>query len=139
MSQNALHPLVTRRTFVRGLGLMSATAALAACGQTTGTDQTTKAPAPLLAIIHTNDTHGHDVAVEATDDQPGNFSMAAVAEFRQTVLSVCTNSLISCSSFLVLGPVVIQPERIASLTSFASASVISGGEKGMFFNFMFIL
>ena len=82
MSQNALHPLVTRRTFVRGLGLMSATAALAACGQTTGTDQTTKAPAPLLAIIHTNDTHGHDVAVEATDDQPGNFSMAAVAALK---------------------------------------------------------
>lgn len=82
MSQNTLHPLVTRRTFVRGLGLMSATAALAACGQTTGTDQTTKAPAPLLAIIHTNDTHGHDVAVEATDDQPGNFSMAAVAALK---------------------------------------------------------
>ena len=76
MSQNTLHPLVTRRTFVRGLGLMSATAALAACGQTTGTDQTTKAPAPLLAIIHTNDTHGFDQAAD------GVLGMAAVAQLK---------------------------------------------------------
>lgn len=82
MLENALHPLVSRRTFVRGLGLMSAAAALAACGQTT-TDQTASAaPAPLFAIIHTNDTHGHDVAVEATEDTPGNFSMAAVAALK---------------------------------------------------------
>lgn len=82
MLETTLHPLVSRRTFVRGLGLMSAAAALAACGQAT-TDQTTSAaPAPLFAIIHTNDTHGHDVAVEATEDTPGNFSMAAVAALK---------------------------------------------------------
>ncbi|MDO5119532.1 MAG: bifunctional UDP-sugar hydrolase/5'-nucleotidase [Coriobacteriales bacterium] len=83
MLYNNLHPLVSRRTFLRGLGLMSASAALAACGQTTGAGQTTtEAPAPLLAIIHTNDTHGHDVAVEGTDDTEGNFSMAAVAALK---------------------------------------------------------
>ncbi|MBR2682545.1 MAG: bifunctional metallophosphatase/5'-nucleotidase [Atopobiaceae bacterium] len=61
---------------------MSAAAALAACGQAT-TDQTTSAaPAPLFAIIHTNDTHGHDVAVEETEDTPGNFSMAVVAALK---------------------------------------------------------
>ena len=44
----------------------------------------------------------------------------------------------SRSNSFVLGPVVIHPERIASLTSLASASVISGGENGMFLSFMFI-
>ena len=52
-----------------------------------------------------------------------------VAEFKHTVLSVCTYSDIRLSSFFVRGPVVIHPERIASLTSAASLSVISGGEK----------
>ena len=59
-------------------------------------------------------------------------SIAAVAEFRQTVLSVCTYAEISCSSFFVRGPVVIHPERIAYLTSCASYSVMSGGENGTF-------
>lgn len=81
MSKNELNPLVSRRTFLRGLGLMSATAALAACGQT-NTQTQPDAPMPLLAIIHTNDTHGHDVAVEATDEVKGNFSMAAVSALK---------------------------------------------------------
>lgn len=76
---------VTRRSFLRGVGLLSASAALAACspaapsaGSTTSPDALTAAATPLLAIIHTNDTHGHDVAVEGTQDVAGNFSMAAV-------------------------------------------------------------
>ena len=36
----------------------------------------------MLAIIHTNDSHGHDVEVKATDDNSGNFSMAAVAQLK---------------------------------------------------------
>ena len=79
MPQNDLHTLVSRRTFLRGLGLMSASAALAACARG---EQAASQPAPLLAIIHTNDTHGHDVAVEGTEDIEGNFSMAAVAALR---------------------------------------------------------
>ena len=85
---DAIHAKVTRRNFIRGLGLLSASAALAACAQaTTDENKTDGASAsaggaagatPLLAIIHTNDTHGHDVAVEGTDSAEGNFSMAAV-------------------------------------------------------------
>ncbi|MDO4538139.1 MAG: 5'-nucleotidase C-terminal domain-containing protein [Coriobacteriales bacterium] len=75
---------VTRRNFIRGLGLMSASAALAACASqpassTSGSAQAGSSGAtPLLAIIHTNDTHGHDVEVKATEKAAGNFSMAAV-------------------------------------------------------------
>ena len=36
----------------------------------------------MVAIIHTNDTHGHDAEVKATDDSEGNFSMAAVASLK---------------------------------------------------------
>ncbi len=36
----------------------------------------------MLAIIHTNDSHGHDVEVEATEKTSGNFSMAAVAQLK---------------------------------------------------------
>lgn len=73
---------VTRRNFLRGIGLLSASAALAACNQTGGTQGNgangTADATPLLAIIHTNDTHGHDIEVKATEKEPGNFSMAAV-------------------------------------------------------------
>lgn len=79
------HAHVTRRTFLRGVGLLSTSAALAACTQqqqqVDGPGSTTAAT-PLLAIIHTNDTHGHDVEVKATDDSSGNFSMAAVAALK---------------------------------------------------------
>ena len=84
MNDTTTHTHITRRFFLRGMGLLSASAALAACATqqdtSTGTDTSTDAdkPAPLLAIIHTNDTHGHDVEVPATDDAEGNFSMAAV-------------------------------------------------------------
>ncbi len=81
MARNTIDALVTRRYFVKGVGLVSASAALAACAQKTdGATEAKDAAAatPLLAIIHTNDTHGHDVAVEETDDMQGNFSMAAV-------------------------------------------------------------
>ncbi|MBR3158081.1 MAG: hypothetical protein IKF14_03150 [Atopobiaceae bacterium] len=37
---------------------------------------------PLLAIIHTNDTHGHDVEVKSSDELEGNFSMATVAALK---------------------------------------------------------
>ena len=65
--------------------------------------------------------------------------MAAVAEFRATALCVWQQSAMSRSNSFVFGPVVIHPERIASLTSFTSASVMSGGENGIFLSFMFIL
>ena len=82
-------------------------------------------------------------------------SSAAVAELRQTSLllhlslsdSVSTSFLpvsmkaVSLlSSFFVLGPVVIHPERRASETSLISSSVISGGENGMtLFSILFLL
>lgn len=78
MKHNTRVP-ITRRFFLRGVGLLSATAALAACAlQGENGQQSTTAATPLLAIIHTNDTHGHDVEVQTTDDAAGNFSMAAV-------------------------------------------------------------
>lgn len=78
---------VTRRNFIRGIGLISTSAALAACAQqTVHTDQASEemqAATPLLAIIHTNDTHGHDVEVKGDDSTEGNFSMAAVAALKK--------------------------------------------------------
>jgi 2',3'-cyclic-nucleotide 2'-phosphodiesterase (5'-nucleotidase family) len=78
--------MVTRRTFVKGVGLLGASAALASCswGPNGGGSAASsrQASGPLLAIIHTNDTHGHDAAVEATDEAAGNFSMAAVAALK---------------------------------------------------------
>lgn len=77
---------VTRRYFIKGLGLLSATAALAACS--TPKESASQEPArssassPMLAIIHTNDSHGHDVEVKSTEDKSGNFSMAAVPKLR---------------------------------------------------------
>ena len=79
MSQERFRTHVTRRNFLRGIGLLSATAALAACAQQKEQGQGAAATAtPLLAIIHTNDTHGHDVEVKPTDKVEGNFSMAAI-------------------------------------------------------------
>ena len=60
-------------------------------------------------------------------------SNAAVAEFKHTAFSVPQKFAIFCSNFFVRGPVVIHPLRNASATSFISASVISGGEKLIFF------
>lgn len=86
MSDNTMRVMVTRRTFLKGVGLLSVSAALAACSRETGASSqaasSQQASAPLLAIIHTNDTHGHDVAVAATDNDKGNFSMAAVAALK---------------------------------------------------------
>ena len=74
---------VTRRHFIQGLGLLSTSAALAACAQPGGEQASSDAkPDPLFVIIHTNDTHGHDVEVEATEETDGNFSMAAVAALK---------------------------------------------------------
>lgn len=81
MAFDNLSAHITRRYFLRGVGLLGASAALAACAQ--GADEPqTAAASPLLAVIHTNDTHGHDVEVPATDDIEGNFSMAAVAALK---------------------------------------------------------
>ena len=84
---------ITRRFFVKGVGLLSASAALAACANDTGekatdtteTDAKTNedGTSPLLAIIHTNDSHGHDFEVESTEKSAGNFSMAAVPALRK--------------------------------------------------------
>ena len=75
---------VTRRSFLKGIGLLSASAALAACNQANGGAQGNSASSatPLLAIIHTNDTHGHDLETKAADKEPGNFSMAAVPSLK---------------------------------------------------------
>ena len=83
---------ITRRYFVKGLGLLAASTALMSvwgCGSETGNPTSSQlssdgvqAPSPMLAIIHTNDTHGHDVEVESTDNVSGNFSMAAVAQLK---------------------------------------------------------
>ena len=59
-------------------------------------------------------------------------SSAAVAEFRHTSFATWQYSASSFSSCLVRGPVVIQPDRRASHTSWISSSVISGGLKGIF-------
>ena len=81
MSRDTVQPMITRRNFIKGVGLVSATAALSACSQASqGGNQ--EPATPLLAIIHTNDTHGHAVAVEATEEGKGNFSMAAVAALK---------------------------------------------------------
>ena len=84
---------ITRRFFVKGAGLLSASAALAACSNNTLQEPaTTTEPtaatnedgtSPLLAIMHTNDSHGHDTEVKTTEDAAGNFSMAAVPALRQ--------------------------------------------------------
>src|SRR5699024_7845061 len=59
-------------------------------------------------------------------------SMAAVAEFKHTARLVWQKDATWRSSSLVLGPVVIQPERRVSATCAISASPISGGENGIF-------
>lgn len=81
---------ITRRNFIKGVGLLTASAALAACGCQSNTAanassssaSSTTGASPLLAIIHTNDSHGHDVEVKGTDKTQGNFSMAAVAQLK---------------------------------------------------------
>ena len=82
MLHESMRTSVTRRYFLKGIGLLSASAALAACAQSSQDKEEMHAgmetSAPLLAIIHTNDTHGHDVAVQGSGDTKGNFSMAAV-------------------------------------------------------------
>lgn len=83
MSHFTMNTQVTRRYFLRGAGLLGAAAALAACSQPSDGNEPAPEAAPLLAIIHTNDTHGHDVEVEATENSPGNFSMAAVAALKE--------------------------------------------------------
>lgn len=116
MADSNMKVSITRRTFIKGVGLLSASAALAACSPMPGTggqsassaaqsasasasgqsassaaqsasasgqsSSAQQAPTPLLAIVYTNDTHGHDVAVEGTDDVAGNFSMAATAALK---------------------------------------------------------
>ena len=79
---DGLRVKVTRRHFLKGVGLLSTSAALAACAKPAEEQEEADAPAPMFVIIHTNDTHGHDVEVEATEDSDGNFSMAAVAALK---------------------------------------------------------
>lgn len=92
MPGSKTHTTITRRSFLRGVGLLGASVALAGCSRTEGGPassasgnsgaESSGAAAPLLAIIHTNDTHGHDVAVEASENAAGNFSIAAVAALK---------------------------------------------------------
>ncbi|MBQ9042974.1 MAG: 5'-nucleotidase C-terminal domain-containing protein [Eggerthellaceae bacterium] len=89
---------ITRRSFLKGVGLVAVGAGLGLPGCSTATgsgagasSQATGASAsassggqatPLLAIIHTNDTHGHDMEVAATANSEGNFSMAAIPQLK---------------------------------------------------------
>ena len=59
-------------------------------------------------------------------------SKAVVAALKQTVLSLPQYSVILFSNSLVFGPVVIQPDFKALITSSISSSLMSGGENGMF-------
>ena len=80
---DSLRVKVTRRYFLKGMGLMGMSAALAACSNPAERPaEEAETPAPMLVIIHTNDTHGHDVEVESSEDVDGNFSMAAVAALK---------------------------------------------------------
>ena len=75
---------ITRRYFIKGLGLLSASAALSLAGakDAFGQEDAPTTPSPLLAIIHTNDTHGHAVEVQGDENVAGNFSLAAVAQLK---------------------------------------------------------
>ena len=80
---------ITRRVFLKGVGLVAVGAGLGMAGCSSAASTTDESEssassqaAPLLAIIHTNDTHGHDVEVATTDDVQGNFSMAAVPQLK---------------------------------------------------------
>jgi 5'-nucleotidase len=74
---------LTRRDFLFGSAGMLGGAVLAGCSQpssSAASSATAGKSMPLLAIVHTNDTHGHDVEAAATASTQGNFSMAAVAQ-----------------------------------------------------------
>ena len=59
-------------------------------------------------------------------------SNAAVAEFKQTVLSVPKYAANCLSNSFVFGPVVSQPDLSTSVTNSISLLLISGGENGIF-------
>ena len=72
--RNPLRSLVTRRSFLAGSAGAGATLAAAGCANT---QSTTPAATPKnLAIIHTNDTHGHDLL----DNE--SLGLAAAAQLR---------------------------------------------------------
>lgn len=80
---------ITRRAFLKGVGLVALGAGLGVYGcspaNVTGSSVGSSAAGqstPLLAIIHTNDTHGHDIETAATENEKGNFSMAAVPQLK---------------------------------------------------------
>lgn len=83
--------MFTRREFLGAAGILGASAAgsaLVGCtspaastiaASTAATSQAVSLTS-LLAIIHTNDTHGHDMETASSESTTGNFSMAAVAQ-----------------------------------------------------------
>ena len=71
---------LTRRDFLFGSAGVFGSVVLAGCSQTAATSTSATKSLPLLAIVHTNDTHGYDVETAAAGSTPGNFSMAAVAQ-----------------------------------------------------------
>lgn len=95
MEQNA-HVHITRRAFLKGVGLVAVGAGLGLSGCSAPGGESSSAASsagaqasnasslatPLLAIIHTNDTHGHDVEVAATENTKGNFCMAAIPQLK---------------------------------------------------------
>ncbi|MBP3893936.1 MAG: bifunctional metallophosphatase/5'-nucleotidase [Atopobiaceae bacterium] len=117
MTLSKLTPMVTRRSFIRGLGLMSAAAALSACSQVRNTAPQT----PLLAIIHTNDIHGHAVAVEGTDDARGNFSMAAVAALKTEWEEKGYDVLLVDAGDVVQGMPLVDAAKGSSAIAFMNA------------------
>ncbi|MBP3883362.1 MAG: bifunctional metallophosphatase/5'-nucleotidase [Olsenella sp.] len=67
---------VSRRGFLAGLGLASAAGAAAASGCASQQQAGTQAAASKVAIIHTNDSHGHDILDEES------LGLAAVAQLK---------------------------------------------------------
>lgn len=87
-SRLAAHRGLTRRSFIVGATAALSALGLSACsGQPQNTTGLGSAKATAIdgkiAIIHTNDSHGHDAAGAATSSQGANFSMAAVAQLRK--------------------------------------------------------
>lgn len=96
LEADGLRVKVTRRSFIVGVGLVGASLVLGGCSGASGgnagsasgdsnagnASSATSQASPMLAIIHTNDTHGHDVETAAEGDTKGNFSMAAVAALK---------------------------------------------------------
>ncbi len=78
---------LSRRAFaaICAIALVFGIVSLSACTVSEAPSQSGEQPQSegKLAIIHTNDTHGYDMAAEPTDSSPGVIGMAAVAQLKK--------------------------------------------------------